>query len=108
MSFLDTIVCLFDIFVFQIFSNGKYKSVLHRAAVNHQKTRISIAIANGPSLESIVRPAPALLETKGGSSSCSSVVVPAYTPLKYREYLEHQQGNKLNAKSCVNRLKTQE
>lgn len=86
----------------EIFSNGKYKSVLHRAAVNHKKTRISLAIANGPSLESIVRPAPALLDSE------SSGVVPTYSPVKYGEYLEYQQGNSLNAKACVDRLKTQE
>ncbi|CAI9769208.1 unnamed protein product [Fraxinus pennsylvanica] len=32
----------------EIFSNGKYKSVKHRAVVNNQATRISVVIANGP------------------------------------------------------------
>ena len=87
------------LFVLQIFSNGKYKSVLHRAVVNYKKTRISLAVANGPSLENIVRPATALLEREGS--------VPAYTPMKYREYLEDQQTNKINAKAHLDRVKIQ-
>ncbi|KAG6425039.1 hypothetical protein SASPL_115462 [Salvia splendens] len=35
-------------------SNGIYKSVLHRAVVNGEKTRISVAMANGPSRDVVV------------------------------------------------------
>ncbi|KAI3879208.1 hypothetical protein MKW98_028775 [Papaver atlanticum] len=35
----------------EIFSNGKYKGVLHRAVVNNKKTRISLVMTNGPSTE---------------------------------------------------------
>ncbi|THG01667.1 hypothetical protein TEA_011744 [Camellia sinensis var. sinensis] len=46
----------------QILSNGRYKSVVHRAVVNNKATWISIAMASGPSLDTIVSPAPELVE----------------------------------------------
>ncbi|OMO63560.1 Oxoglutarate/iron-dependent dioxygenase [Corchorus olitorius] len=40
----------------KIMSNGKYKSVLHKARVNSKATRISIAISqHGPALDAVVR-----------------------------------------------------
>ncbi|KAJ0078025.1 hypothetical protein Patl1_37161 [Pistacia atlantica] len=46
----------------EILSNGKYKSVVHRAIVNNKSTRISLAIANGPSLDTVVCPAQELID----------------------------------------------
>ncbi|KAL2254449.1 protein DMR6-LIKE OXYGENASE 2-like [Sesamum indicum] len=80
----------------EIFSNGKYKSVLHRAVVNNMKARISIAVANGPSADTVVSPAPHLLKTQG----CR----PAYVPMKYKDYLLTQQGSQLNGKSILRRV----
>lgn len=71
----------------QIFSNGVYKSVLHRAVVNGEKTRISVAMANGPSLDAVV-------EAQG----CGR---PAYAPVKYGDYILAQQSNQLNGKSIL-------
>ncbi|XP_022141030.1 flavonol synthase/flavanone 3-hydroxylase-like [Momordica charantia] len=45
----------------EILSNGKYKSVLHRATVNNKATRLSIVMAVRPSPETVVGPAPQLL-----------------------------------------------
>ncbi|EXC41811.1 putative 2-oxoglutarate/Fe(II)-dependent dioxygenase [Morus notabilis] len=81
----------------EIFSNGKYKSVVHRAVVNNNATRISLAIANGPSLDTVVSPASELVENRP----------PAYIGLKYKEYLELQQSRNLNGKcmlDCVRLL----
>ncbi|OWM67917.1 hypothetical protein CDL15_Pgr010855 [Punica granatum] len=64
----------------EIFTNGKYKSVIHRAIVNNRKTRLSIAMANGPSLDTIINPAPELL--------CSVSQPAAYAGMKYKDYLE--------------------
>ncbi|XP_063936223.1 LOW QUALITY PROTEIN: 2-oxoglutarate-dependent dioxygenase 19-like [Daucus carota subsp. sativus] len=83
----------------EILSNGRYKSVVHRAVVNNATTRLSLAIANGPSLDTIVRPAPGL--TDGANNP------PAYTPMKYKEYLQLQQGNKLDQKSVLDRIRLQ-
>lgn len=83
--------------LWQILSNGKYKSVVHRAVVNNATTRISLAIANGPSLDTMVSPAPDLTDEENNP--------PAYTPIKYKEYLQLQQGNKLDQKSILDRIR---
>ncbi|KAF2320499.1 hypothetical protein GH714_027744 [Hevea brasiliensis] len=81
----------------EILSNGKYRSVLHRAMVNNKATRISIAIAHGPSLDTVVSPAPELLEIEKKAA--------AYIGIKYKEYLEIHQSNKLDEKCNLDRLR---
>ncbi|CAA0807353.1 2-oxoglutarate (2OG) and Fe(II)-dependent oxygenase superfamily protein [Striga hermonthica] len=83
----------------EIFSNGRYKSVVHRAVVNNQKTRISIAMANGPSPETVVSPATSVLRSDG--------CVPAYVPMKYKDYLLSQQSNQLKGKSVLKNVQIQ-
>ncbi|XP_030440650.2 probable 2-oxoglutarate-dependent dioxygenase SLC1 [Syzygium oleosum] len=46
----------------EIFSNGKFKSVLHRVLVNPSSTRISIASLHSLSFDSTVRPSPKLID----------------------------------------------
>ncbi|KAJ4964978.1 hypothetical protein NE237_016827 [Protea cynaroides] len=81
----------------EILSNGKYKSVLHRAIVNGKTTRISLAMAHGPSFDTVVSPAPELLNSESNP--------PAYSGMKYRDYLELQQGNVLDRKTCLDRVR---
>ncbi|KAG5226628.1 hypothetical protein OIU78_025802 [Salix suchowensis] len=83
----------------EILSNGRYKSVLHRAMVNSKGTRMSIAMAHGPSLDSVVSPAPELLVSSEGDEP------EAYIGMKYKDYLELQQSNKLDGKSCLDRVR---
>ncbi|CAK7355116.1 unnamed protein product [Dovyalis caffra] len=83
----------------EILSNGRYKSVLHRAMVNNKATRISIAMAHGPSLDSVVSPAPELLVSSEGNAAA------AFVGMKYKDYLELQQSNKLDGKSCLDRVR---
>uniref|UniRef100_A0A6N2LS22 Fe2OG dioxygenase domain-containing protein n=2 Tax=Salix viminalis TaxID=40686 RepID=A0A6N2LS22_SALVM len=45
----------------EIFSNGRYKSVLHRVLVNSLKSRISIASLHSLPFESMIRPSPKLI-----------------------------------------------
>ncbi|KAL8143835.1 hypothetical protein V2J09_016867 [Rumex salicifolius] len=77
----------------EIISNGKYTSNIHRAVVNNKATRISLAIANGPSLDTVVGPAPDLVNNEESPA--------VYKPMKYRDYLELQQSNQLDGKSCL-------
>ncbi|PIM99993.1 Leucocyanidin oxygenase [Handroanthus impetiginosus] len=84
----------------EVYSNGKYKSVLHRAVVNNQKTRISIAMFNGPSLETIVCPAPQLLQTQG----CET----AYVPMKYKDFLFSQQNDHRTGKAMLKHIQKSE
>ncbi|KAF5444206.1 hypothetical protein F2P56_036699 [Juglans regia] len=80
----------------EILSNGKYKSNVHRAVVNSKATRISLGIGNGPSLETMIRPAPEL-ESKEQAA--------AYIGMKYKDYMELQQSNQLDGKSCLDRVR---
>ncbi|CAN1196594.1 2-oxoglutarate-dependent dioxygenase 19 [Linum perenne] len=77
----------------EILSNGKYKSVLHRATVNKEEMRISIAMAHAPSLDSVVAPAPELLEREGTTA--------AFKDMKYRDFLLHKQSRQLDGKSSL-------
>ncbi|KAL1561942.1 protein SRG1-like [Salvia divinorum] len=47
--------------IVEVLSNGLYKSIEHRAAVNSEKERISIAMFFNPNFEANVGPSPALL-----------------------------------------------
>ncbi|XP_002265816.1 2-oxoglutarate-dependent dioxygenase 19 isoform X1 [Vitis vinifera] len=77
----------------EVLSNGKYKSVLHRAVVNNKTTRISLALSNGPLLDTVVEPVPELSHPL------------KYVGMAYKEYLELQQGNKLDGKTCLDRVR---
>ena len=46
----------------QIFSNGKYKSVLHRALVNAEKSRISVVSFHSMAFNCTVSPSPKLVD----------------------------------------------
>ncbi|XP_031285646.1 protein DMR6-LIKE OXYGENASE 2-like isoform X1 [Pistacia vera] len=81
----------------EILSNGKYKSIVHRAVVNNIRTRISLAMAHGPSLDAIVSPAQELMDRENQ--------VPGYVGIKYKKYLELQQSNQLDNKSCLDRAR---
>ncbi|KAK6945781.1 Non-hem dioxygenase N-terminal domain, partial [Dillenia turbinata] len=62
-----------------------------------EATRISIAVANGPSLEDIVGPAPELSDSESNP--------PRYMPMKYKDYMELQQSNRLDGKTSLDRVK---
>ena len=74
----------------KILSNGKCKSIGHRALVNDKATRMSIALPHGPSLETVIRPAPELVDKESHP--------PAYVEMTYREFLELQQTGRLRSK----------
>ncbi|CAI9769206.1 unnamed protein product [Fraxinus pennsylvanica] len=83
----------------EIFSNGRYKSVKHRAVVNNQATRISVVIPNGPAPEAIVGPASPLVQRDGR---------PLYRPFKYIEYVETQLSNTVDGKVNLDYAKIQD
>lgn len=73
---LTSNVSLFDL---QILSNGRYKSVEHRAVVNPNKERMSAAIFHQPCPSITVGPLPELLE--GGAAA-------RYKSVGYAEFME--------------------
>ncbi|KAK8692349.1 hypothetical protein V6N13_075816 [Hibiscus sabdariffa] len=80
----------------EILTNGKYKSVVHRAVVNSKAPRVSIGTAHGPPLDTVVSPAPELMTDGVGQ---------AYLGIKYKNYLELQQSKTLSGKSCLDHLR---
>ncbi|XP_055819962.1 2-oxoglutarate-dependent dioxygenase 19-like [Solanum dulcamara] len=83
----------------EIFSNGKYKSNVHKVVVNKTSPRISVVVAHGPSLEAIVSPASQLVQNESNP--------PAYVPMKYKDYMEMQQSNQIHKKSILEQVKIQ-
>ena len=61
-------------------TNNKYKSVLHRATLNNRAARMSIVAAHGPSLDTVVKPAPELLEREGEA--------PKYLAMSHKDCLQ--------------------
>ncbi|KAI8558402.1 hypothetical protein RHMOL_Rhmol04G0089500 [Rhododendron molle] len=80
-----------------ILSNGKYKSVEHRAVVNAERTRISIAVGHGPEMTATVAPASPLVDEK-------SLV--KYRPIMYKDYMRAQQSSAVRGKSPLQALMT--
>ncbi|KAK7282574.1 hypothetical protein RIF29_11471 [Crotalaria pallida] len=62
----------------EVVSNGRYKSVFHRAVLNNRETRISVVVNNGPALDTEVGPAPKLLVKEK----------PLFKSIKYQDYLK--------------------
>ncbi|KAM0835706.1 hypothetical protein ACQ4PT_062766 [Festuca glaucescens] len=52
---------------FEIYSNGRYKSVLHRVRVNSTRPRISVASFHRVGAQRVVGPAPELIDEERGS-----------------------------------------
>ena len=46
----------------QMMSNGEYKSIAHRVVVNPEKHRLSIAVFEGPHVETMIGPLPDLVK----------------------------------------------
>ncbi|KAM7478375.1 hypothetical protein LguiA_026588 [Lonicera macranthoides] len=83
----------------EIFSNGKYKSVMHRAIVNDKIKRLSIAMPHGPSLDTIVAPSFNLLECTSQQS--------AYIPMNYKEYIEQMIIQAMKGKPILEQVRIQ-
>ncbi|XP_034681766.1 protein DMR6-LIKE OXYGENASE 2-like [Vitis riparia] len=80
----------------EVLSNGKYKSVLHRVVVNRKATRLSVLITNGPSLDTVVAPAPELID---------EIHPPAYFGMKFQETFTLSQTNKHHGKSILDQVR---
>ncbi|KAK4438589.1 protein DOWNY MILDEW RESISTANCE 6 [Sesamum alatum] len=76
----------------EILSNGKYKSSEHRATVNAQKTRISIAVGHGPALSSSIAPVTPLVDQTEGAH---------FQPIVYKDYIKLQQSSTVRGKSAL-------
>jgi isopenicillin N synthase-like dioxygenase len=74
-------------------SNGAYTSVEHRATVNSEKERISIAMFFNPKLDAEIGPAKSLLNTE---------TPPLFKRIGMEEYVKDYFSRNMNGKSLVN------
>ncbi|KAF7849150.1 hypothetical protein BT93_L1187 [Corymbia citriodora subsp. variegata] len=81
----------------EIMSNGRYKSVLHRAVLNNKATRISIPFNTGPSSDTVVVPAEQLVN--GEHNQATNIL------MTYKDYMEFKQSRVLNKGSSLNQVK---
>ncbi|GFY90088.1 hypothetical protein Acr_07g0002850 [Actinidia rufa] len=70
----------------EILSNGKCKSVLHRALVNNSVTRMSVARVYRPSQDKVVGPALRLLDMEGRPPS-------SFVSMEFKKYIDWPQTN---------------
>ncbi|KAH9293924.1 hypothetical protein KI387_040874, partial [Taxus chinensis] len=80
----------------EVMSNGRYKSIEHRAVTNSERDRISIAMFYGPGRDTEVGPAPELIDE--------------LHPCQYRrfiraEYMRHFSSDKLDGKKRIEFVK---
>lgn len=82
----------------QIVSNGRYKGVLHRAVVGGERARMSMVSMISPCLDTVVEPVPELAPDGQGLE---------FRGVRYRDYMEHQQSNKLDGKAALDIARVQ-
>ncbi|KAG8362924.1 hypothetical protein BUALT_BualtUnG0023400 [Buddleja alternifolia] len=83
--------------MYLILSNGKYKSVEHRATVNAQKTTISVAVGHGPELSTVIGPATQLVDPTKEIQ---------YQPTVYKDYIRLQQTTTIRGKTALQAIRT--
>ncbi|OAY25044.1 protein SRG1 [Manihot esculenta] len=84
--------------ILEILSNGIYHSIEHRATVNSEKERISIAFFVNPKFESEVGPATALINSQNP---------PLFRRVAMEKYVKDFFSRKLNGKSYLEHMKIQ-
>ncbi|RCV31541.1 hypothetical protein SETIT_6G186300v2 [Setaria italica] len=82
----------------EIVSNGRYKGVLHRAVVGGERARMSMVSMISPCLDTVVEPVPELAPDGQGLE---------FRGVRYRDYMEHQQSNKLDGKAALDIARVQ-
>lgn len=80
----------------QIMSNGQYKSIEHRAVVDPEKERLSIAAFHGPSIGALIGPLQDLTVKNRAY----------YRTLSHEEYIRLVVSRKLDGKSLLDHMRT--
>ncbi|KAG6405068.1 hypothetical protein SASPL_132650 [Salvia splendens] len=81
--------------ILEILSNGEFKSIEHRATVNSERERITMAMFFNCKYEAEVGPSPSLLTTQR----------PIFRRLKMEQYVKDFFARKLNGKSFLDYMK---
>lgn len=88
-------MCLMN-FSKQIMSNREYSSIEHRAVVNFERERLSIAAFHSPNLTTKIGPLPGLVNEKSAAK---------YKTIEHEEYLRLVINSKLDGKSLLEHMK---
>ncbi|KAG8382478.1 hypothetical protein BUALT_Bualt05G0081400 [Buddleja alternifolia] len=81
--------------ILEIMSNGEYSSIEHRAVVNFEKERLSIAAFHSPNVTANIGPLPDLVKKSAEK----------YKTLSHQEYLKQVMATKLDGKSLLEHMK---
>ena len=87
----------------QIMSNGRYKSIEHRALVNPEKQRLSIAAFHSPDLTTVIGPLPDLVNNNNNNNNNN--VKAHYKTITHHDYVRLIVGTKLDGKSTLDLMK---
>ncbi|KAH0466308.1 hypothetical protein IEQ34_006411 [Dendrobium chrysotoxum] len=79
----------------EIITNGRYKSIEHRAIINMEEERLSIATFHSPRLDLVLRPFPELIDSDGE----------LYKAITVKEYTSEYFAGKLNGKNALESVK---
>lgn len=79
----------------QIMSNGEYKSIEHRAVVNTENKRMSVAAFHGPNIKGTVGPLPDLVKNNAAK----------YKTISTEDYLRLLLSSRLDGKSLIDHMK---
>ncbi|KAL0923747.1 hypothetical protein M5K25_007817 [Dendrobium thyrsiflorum] len=80
----------------EIMTNGRYKSIEHRAIINMEEERLSIAAFHSPRLDVVLRPFPELVNSDGREF---------YKAITNKEYLRKCFSGQLNGKNALESMK---
>lgn len=79
----------------QIFSNGRYRSVVHRVLVNSRKSRISVASLHSLPFKSTVRPSPKLIDEANPTRYKDTDFA------SFLQYISNSSHDEMNAKTFL-------
>lgn len=80
----------------QILTNGKYKSLLHRVALNSEVERMSLPFFFGPSLDVTVKPEIEFVDDHNP---------PSFRQMTYQAYLESNDHHVIEARANLNQIR---
>ncbi|KAB2017923.1 hypothetical protein ERO13_D08G179500v2 [Gossypium hirsutum] len=81
--------------VMEIMSNGEYKSIEHRAVVNPNKERLSIAAFHSPNISTMIGPLPDVVKAKEAG----------YRTMPHEEFVRLTISSKLDGKGLLDQMK---
>uniref|UniRef100_A0A1J3DLT5 Protein SRG1 n=1 Tax=Noccaea caerulescens TaxID=107243 RepID=A0A1J3DLT5_NOCCA len=83
--------------ILEIITNGRYRSIEHRAVVNSEKERLSIAMFHSPGKETVIGPAKSLVDRQKQR---------LFKSMSTQEYFDAFFAQKLNGKSHLDLMTT--